>query len=91
MLFYINTNINLNIKIKIIKFKIEGKIIFQYKYINSSYRIRGNTQHIKLIKSTIKLIYNHDYYNPIILVNIPTIKYLKKIIYSAIKIEAAPL
>ena len=78
----------MNTKIKIIKFKIKGKIIFQYKYIKSSYRIRGNTPRIILIKNTIKLIYNHDHHNPIKLVNIPTIKYIKKIIISAIKIKA---
>jgi len=31
---------------------------------NNTY-IRGNTPRIKLIKNTIKLIYNHDHYNPI--------------------------
>jgi len=73
-----NTYINLNIEINIIKFKIKGKIIFQHKYINSSYRIHSNTPRIKLIKNTIKLIYNHEHHNPIKLVNITTIKYQKK-------------
>jgi len=36
---------------------MKGKIIFQHKYINSSYRIRGNTPRIKIIKNTIKLTY----------------------------------
>ena len=70
-----------------------GKIIFQHKYINSSYRIRGNNPRIKIIKDLIKLIiininigYKIKLVNKIILIN------LKKIIipYSDKKINVEP-
>lgn len=53
--YNINVNIYSSLKIKITKFKTNGKIIFQRKYINSSYRIRDNKPRILIIIKIIKL------------------------------------
>jgi hypothetical protein len=85
---------NLSPKINIIYTKIKGKIIFQHKYINSSYRIRGNIPRIKitilhkiLIEKNIKI---NECSNKFL--NIKTLIKLKKIIipYSDKKISVKP-
>lgn len=84
--------ITLNKIINLIYTKTTGKIIFQHKYINSSYRIRGNNPRMKITILTNKLTQKNITNTELISKNINLIINLKKIIipYSPIKINANP-